>query len=313
MRILYMGTASFAIPSLKVLLASAEHSVIGVVTQPDRPSGRGRQMHASPIKQMAQDAEIPVYQPEKVRSEEFVSIVRNLAPDAIVVAAFGQLIPKSILDIPKYGNINVHGSLLPKYRGAAPVHYALFNGDAETGVTTMLMSPGLDSGPILLQSTVKILPEDDEETLEARLAQVGAELLIRTLRGLERGEIVPIEQDESLVTYSPSIKRSDCAIDWSSDASEIVNRVRGCTPRPGAYSGWHGGTLKVWSCSIGSAESEGGSPGEVILVDAEGIAVRAGSGSVILRELQPENKRRMQASEFARGYRIVVGSAFHSA
>lgn len=307
-----MGTASFAVPSLKALLASHNHSVIGVVTQPDRPAGRGRQLHVSPVKQIALEAGISVHQPEKVRSDDFIEFVRSLSPDAIVVAAFGQIIPKSILDIPKYGSINVHGSLLPKYRGAAPVQYALFNGEAVTGVTTMLMSPGIDAGPILLQSSVDILPDEDEGTLEARLSEVGADLLVETLRRLEKGEVSPVEQNESLVTYSPSIKKEDCAIDWSWDSSTIANRVRGCSPRPGAYTSLNGGVLKVWECVAERSASTDGSPGEVLSISSQGIVVRAGNGIVILREIQPENKKRMSAAEFARGYRLIAGTTFHS-
>lgn len=306
MRILFMGTTDFAVPSLKALLAS-EHLVIGVVTQPDRPAGRGRQPRISPVKQTALDAGLPVYQPEKVRSEDFIDTVRELAPDANVVAAFGQIIPKAVLDIPRLGNVNVHASLLPKYRGAAPIHYALFNGETITGITTMLMDPGLDTGPILLRREVEIIPEENEGALEARLAEVGAELLIETLEGLERGIITPRPQDDSAATYAPSVKRDECEINWDGDARAIANRIRGCTPRPGAYTSWQGSSLKVWSARTvdGSAPA-----GEVIRADSEGIVVGAGRGAVMLIEVQPENKKRMRADEFARGARIRPGERF---
>ena len=306
MRILFMGTSGFAVPALKALLAS-EHEVVGVVTQPDRPAGRGRQARLSPVKEVALEAGFPIHQPEKVREESFIALVREMSPDAIVVAAFGQIIPKAILEIPRFGSINVHASLLPKCRGAAPVHYALFAGETVTGVTTMLMDPGLDTGPILLQREVEILPEDNEGTLEARLAEVGAGLLLETLEAVERGMISPTPQDDSLATHAPSVKKDECEIVWARDARTIVNRVRGCTPRPGAYTFWQGSALRIWSCAVfeGSASGE---PGLVLEVTSEGIHVLAGEGAVLLREVQPENRKRMSAAEFARGYRIIPGA-----
>lgn len=303
-----MGTSGFAVPSLEALLRS-EHEVIGAVTQPDRPAGRGLRESVSPVKRVAVEAGIPIHQPEKVRSEEFITLVRDLSPDAIVVAAFGQIIPKTILDIPRFGNINVHASLLPKYRGAAPVHYALFEGETVTGVTTMLMDPGLDTGDILLQREVKIDPTDDEGALEVKLAAVGAELLIETLTGLEAGNITSQPQDSSLATVSPSVKRGECQIEWNNHAARIVNRIRGCSPRPGAYTYWQNSPLKVWRASVAEDRS-GGEPGEVIGATADGVLVKAGSGVVLLIEVQPENKKRMNAAEFARGYRVSAGSHF---
>lgn len=300
-----MGTAEFAVPTFKRLLAS-RREVIGVVTQPDRPSGRGREMRISPVKQIALDAGITIHQPERVRSEDFVALVKEMSPDAIVVAAFGQIIPKVILDIPRLGSINVHASLLPKYRGAAPVHYALFNGETVTGVTTMLMDPGLDTGPVLLQKEVGILPDDNEGSLEVRLAEVGADLLIETIELLEKGAITPKPQDASLATYAPSVKKEECRIDWNQDSNEIVNRIRGCTPRPGAYTILDDSVLKIWSAEMGEGES--GRPGEVIELRQDGILVRAGRGAVRLAEVQPENRKRMTAGDFARGYGITVGT-----
>lgn len=303
MRILFMGTGGFAVPSLKALLSST-HEVIGVVTQPDRPAGRGRQLRLSPVKEVAIEAGLPIHQPEKVRSEDFAERVRQMAPDAIVVASFGQIIPKAILDIPRFGDINVHSSLLPKYRGAAPIHYALFSGDAVTGVTTMLMDPGLDTGPVLLQREVEILPSDNEGTLEARLSEVGAELLLDTLDGIEKGTIVPKPQDSSQATLAPSVKRDACEIHWADEARMVCGRVRGCSPRPGAYTFWQGSPLKIWWCEPAETDAAG-TPGEVMDVTSQGIVVQTGSGPVLLTEVQPENKKRMPATEFARGYRIT--------
>jgi methionyl-tRNA formyltransferase len=307
MRVLFMGTASFAVPTLRALLASG-HEVVGVVTRPDRPAGRGRQVRISPVKQVALEAGIPIHQPEKVRSDDFISLVREMSPDAIVVAAFGQIIPKAILDVPKFGNVNVHASLLPNYRGAAPVHHALFAGETRTGVTTMLMDPGLDTGPILLRREVEILPEDNEGALEARLAEIGAELLLETLEGIEKGTIAPKPQDDSLATKAPSVKKEDCGIDWSRDARTIANRVQGCTPRPGAYTFWQGAPLKVWACRAVDDATSVGQPGEILDCAPDGIRAQAGRGVVLIEEVQPENKKRMHAAEFARGYRAGKGS-----
>ena len=306
MRILFMGTGDFAVPTLKALVASG-HQVVGVVTQPDRPAGRGRRLRVSPVKQTALDADVPIHQPETVRADGFVNLVKEISPDAFVVAAFGQIIPKEVLDVPKLGGVNVHASLLPKYRGAAPVHHALFNGETCTGVTSMLMDPGLDTGPILLQEEVEIHPEDDEGSLETRLAEVGADLLIETLEGLERGDITPRAQDDSLATHAPSVKREECVVRWEQDACMIVNRVRGCTPRPGAHTVWQGSPLKIWLCRVAETETPS-EPGEVIDVGPEGLVVGAGQGAVLLTEVQPENRKRMSASEFARGYRVVKGA-----
>ncbi len=305
MNVLFMGTSGFAVPSLKALI-KAGHNVTRVVTQPDRPSGRGRKISVSPVKEAALEAGIPVWQPERVKEESFVQAVRELSPRLIVVAAFGQIIPKSILSIPPLGSINVHASLLPKYRGAAPVHYALFNGDKVTGVTTMLMEPGLDTGPILLQREVDILPQDNQGTLEARLADAGAVLLIETIDALERGAVHLSPQDNSVATYAPSVKREECLITWEKSAQHIVNRVRGCNPRPGAYTVWRGSLLKIWNALPADTSNDASAPGEVEQADSHGIRVRAGRGSVLLIEVQPEGKKRMHAAEFARGHQITT-------
>ncbi len=306
MQILFMGTGGFAVPSLNSLISSA-HQVVGVVTQPDRPSGRDRQLKPSPVKAAAFAAGLPIYQPEKVRAEDFVVTVVRMAPDAIVVASFGQLIPKAILEIPRFGCVNVHSSLLPKYRGAAPIHYALFNCESVTGVTTMLMDPGLDTGPILLQREVEILPDDDQGSLESRLSEVGAELLLETLAGVENGSINPLPQDDSKATLAPSVKREDCEIRWSESAESVCGRVRGCSPRPGAFTHWNGSVLKVWLAAPIESDAAG-EAGEVLSVGADGIVVATGEGAVLLTDVQPENKKRMKADEFARGYRVTKGA-----
>jgi methionyl-tRNA formyltransferase len=302
-----MGTSEFAVPILKKLLAS-KHEVIGVVTQPDRPAGRGQRLRVSPVKQVAEEAGVIVYQPEKVRNEDFVNLIRQISPDLIVVAAYGQIIPPPILQIPRYGCINVHASLLPKYRGAAPVHYALFNGESKTGVTTMLMDAGLDTGPILLQQEVEIYPDDNEGSLEARLAEVGADLLLKTLELVETGSVTPIPQNDSEATYAPLVKREDCVVDWNEDAEKIVNLIRGCTPKPGAFCHWQGSALKIWQAYPIRDETASTSPGEVVYIDKNGITVQTGKGLVCLVEVQPENRNRMHATDFARGYGVKVGT-----
>lgn len=307
MRIVFMGTSEFAVPILKAILQS-RHDVVGVVTQPDKPAGRGRRVRVSPVKHVAEEAGVSVYQPEKVRDREFIRLIEEIAPDAIVVAAYGQIIPPEILEIPKFGCINVHASLLPKYRGAAPVHYALFNGESRTGVTTMMMDPGLDTGPILLQREVDIHPEDNESSLEQRIAEVGAQLLLETLDGLEAGSVVPVPQDNSKATYAPTVKREECMVNWEENADKIVNRIRGCTPRPGAFALWRGSFLKIWQAFALPEEANVKSPGEVLRVDKRGIFVQSGKGAVCLVEVQPENRTRMHAADFARGYGIGPGS-----
>jgi len=309
MRIIFMGTSRFAVPTLEAVVR-AGHQVLLVVTQPDRPSGRGLQVHASPVKQAAERLGLPVFQPEKIREESAVQRIRSLAPlDAIVVAAFGQIVPKAILDIPRLGCINVHASLLPKYRGAAPILHAIAAGETRTGVTTMLMDPGLDTGDILLQEETEIGPEETAGELEERLAEMGAALLIRTLDALESGTACPTPQDHSRATLAPSIKREAGEIDWQQSAAAIVNKARGYNPRPGCYTFLKGQTVKIWRARLGRESGRIGPPGAVLSVDSEGVEVAAGQGSVVLVEVQPEGRKRMSAADFARGARLEPGSA----
>ena len=305
-----MGTSEFAVPTLEALV-SAGHEVAAVVTQPDRPSGRGRLVHVSPVKQAAERLGLPIFQPEKIREHTAVERIKSYAPiDAIVVAAFGQIIPQSILDIPRYGSINVHASLLPKYRGAAPIQHAIMAGETKTGVTTMLMEAGLDTGPILLQREVEIGPQETAGELEARLAKLGADLLIETLDRLERGEIRPRPQDHSQATMARSLKREDRQIDWRRPADEIVNLVRAFSPRPGAFTIFDKTEVKVFKAEAAPQSAEGVPPGQVLEVSGRGVVVAAGEGTVSLIEVQPENRRRMTAREFASGVRLRAGTRF---
>lgn len=312
MRIVFMGTSEFAVPSLEALV-NAGHEVVAVVTQPDRPSGRGRAIHESPVKQLAAKLGLPVYQPQKIREQESISQIKSYAPlDVIVVAAFGQIIPQAILDIPKHGSINVHASLLPKYRGAAPIHYAIMKGETKTGVTTMLMDAGLDTGDILLMKEVEISSEETTGELEQKLAKAGAELLIETLEKLERGEITPKQQDDSQATIARSLKREQGEIDWNEPAKEIVNLIRAFSPRPGAFTKLGKTLLKVYKARITDTIAEGNRPGEVVDIKKDEIIVATGEGVVSLIEVQPENRQRMSGGEYARGSRLKPGDVFTS-
>ena len=314
MRLLFLGTSPFAVPCLQRLLTEPAHEILAVVTQPDRPHGRGGKAAASPVKDAAQGAGLTVFQPEKVRAKEFVQTVRDLAPDVLVVAAFGQIIPQRMLDIPPFGGINVHGSLLPRWRGAAPMQYALMAGDPETGVTTMQMSAGLDTGDILLKAA---LPLDDVENLgalEPKLAELGAGLLLDTLTRLEQGDCPRMEQDEALVTLAPSLPPDIGALDWTRPARDLHNLIRGVTPRPGAFGVWQGRRLKVWQSEVApDAGGEGATPGMVQNVDARGITVGTGEGALRLLQVQPESKARMAADAWARGARVSAGQRFDAA
>ena len=306
MRILFIGTSPFALPSLTALHASPTHEILGVVTQPDRPSGRGSKVSMPPVKEAALALGLPVYQPEKVRARDFIQTVRDLAPDAIVVAAFGQIIPQRMLDIPPAGSINVHGSLLPRWRGAAPMQYALMAGDTETGVTTMQMDAGLDTGDILLQAALPLADSDNLGTLEPKLATLGASLLMETLTRLAAGNCPRIVQDEASVTRAPSLPPDTGLLDWTRPALDLHNLVRGVTPRPGAWTFVQGKRLKVWQTTIAS-EQTSTTPGMIESIDAAGIIISTGRGTLRLTQVQPESKARMDAAAWARGARLAPG------
>ena len=316
LKVLFFGTADFAVPCLEALIAHG-HEIIGVVTQPDKPTGRGMQLSASPVKKAAEHLNLPVLQPRRVRAESFVARVQEMAPESIVVAAFGQIIPQSILDVPRFGPINVHGSLLPEYRGAAPIQRAIMDGKTETGVTTMWMDATLDTGDMLLKRALPILPEDNTGTLFSKLAEIGSSLLIETLHGLEAGTIQRIPQDNSLATYAAMIKPEDCVLNWQETAAQIRCRVQGLLPKPGAFTWFAGKRVKVHACSIldvsGIESDNNMKPGTVVKFSKSpsGLAVSAGSDSILLlQEVQPENGKRMSADAWANGLRIKVGDQF---
>lgn len=303
MRIVFMGTPEFACPTLRTLIERGEQ-VVAVVTQPDRPKGRGQQTLPPPVKVVAEQHGIPVLQPVKVRLPESIEEIRGLNPDLIVVIAFGQILPKALLDIPKYGCINVHASLLPRYRGAAPLNWCIINGETETGVTTMMMDVGLDTGDMLLKRSTPIGADEDTQSLHDRMSQLGAELLAETLDRLARGELVPEKQDDALTCYAPMMKKEDGLIDWSRDAQAIKNQVRGMTPWPGAYSFLDEKLLKVFRVQTASGS---GAPGEILSLGRDGIEVACGTGSLVLAELQLEGKKRLSAGDFLAGYKLQPG------
>jgi methionyl-tRNA formyltransferase len=280
--------------------------VVAVVTQPDRPKGRGQQTLPPPVKLLAEQHGIPVFQPVKVRHPDAIEEIRSLEPDLIVVVAFGQILPKALLEIPKYGCINVHASLLPRYRGAAPLNWCIINGESETGVTTMMMDVGLDTGDMLLKKSTPIDPDEDTRSLHDRMSQVGAELLGETLDQLVAGGLVPEKQDDALTCYAPMLKKEDGQIDWSKDAASIKNLVRGMTPWPGAFSYLDDKLLKVYRVDLASGS---GNPGEVLSAGRDGIEVACGEGSIVIHELQLEGKKRLPAAEFLAGCKVESGAA----
>ncbi len=307
-RVLFFGTSEFAVPSLLALL-KAGYELPVVVTQPDRPTGRHLRLQPTPVRCAAEEQGLAVWTPEKVRRPEFLEQARALAPDVIVVAAFGQILPKALLEMPSSGwAINVHASLLPKYRGAAPIQHAILNGETETGVTIMQMEPTLDTGPILAQRACPILPEDDAGTLEMKLAELGAELLIETLRALEQGTVTPQPQDHSLASYAPPITREHSFIHWEEQARQTWCRVRAMSPKPGAGFFWNGKWVKVWKC-LPAEEQTDQPPGTVLRVEKQSVLVACGDGTILqLLELQPESRPRMSAADWARGARLQNGS-----
>lgn len=308
-RVVFMGTPDFAVYSLKALIEQG-FNVVGVVSQPDRPKGRKRVLTPPPVKVEAEKHGLPVLQPEKLRRPEAVEELLRLQPDLIVTAAYGQILPKAVLEAPKYGCINVHGSLLPKYRGGAPVHYAVMNGESVTGVTIMYMAEGLDIGDMISKVEVPILEEDTTGTMFDKLAVAGASLLVETIPRLLQGELKAEAQDHDAATYARNISREDERIDWSRSSREIFNHIRGLHPWPTAFTLWEGNVFKVWAAEPPRADdTKAGSeiPGTVLEVADSGIRVRTGDGSIRLTVIQPFGKKAMPVSEFARSGKMSAG------
>jgi methionyl-tRNA formyltransferase len=308
LRVIFMGTAEISCVIFQALLRFPAINLLGVVTQPDRPKGRDLKLQPSPVKILASREHLPVLQPERARDPGFLTQLRDPRPDLIVVAAYGQILPKDLLDLPHFGCINVHTSLLPKYRGAGPIQWAILNDEAETGITIMKMDAGMDTGEILSQECTPILPEDNAQSLHDRLAQIGAALLLRTIPEYVSGKIEPKPQSAEGVSFAPKIKKEDGRLDWTMPARAIWNRVRGLVPWPGAFTILpdqpSGHLLKIWRAEI--TELSGGS-GEILRADKSGIVVGCGRESLRLLELQREGGRRLSAQQFLAGHPLMPG------
>jgi methionyl-tRNA formyltransferase len=317
MRLVFCGTPRFAVPSLQHLLAQSDFQVAAVITQPDRPRGRGQEVSFSPVKEAALSAGIPVHQPEKIRAPEAQQLLQTLALDAIVIIAYGQIIPARLLLIPKLGWINLHASLLPKYRGAAPINWAIVNGETKTGVTTMRIDAGMDTGDILLQKEMQIGPAETAPELAARMSELGAPLMAETLRGLAAGTIVPHPQSHELASTAPMLKREDGRIDWSLTAQQIFNRIRGFAPWPGAYTSFRGQTCHIWGEPASNDSGERPAPPHEAAVPGSLFAQRnavlvccGGATHLRLLAVKLEGRKQVSAVEFANGAHLYTGEHF---
>ena len=306
MRIIFIGSGEIGVPTLQRLAQA--HSMVAVFTRPDRPAGRGHILRPTPIKEAALELGLELHQPESVNSPESLQLIREFKPEAIVVASYGEILSKDLLQIPQRGAINLHASLLPKYRGAAPINWAIIRGETETGITTFLMDEGLDTGETLVQRRVPIEDDDTAGSLHDKLAQLGAKAMLETLEGLERGTLKPKPQDHSRATYAPKLKKELGRLDWSRPSRDLFNLIRGLNPAPGAFTFFKGRRLKVHRSRV-VKDSYHGQPGEVIDV-AEGLIVKTGNGLLELLEVQPEGKRPMGGMDFLRGYKVEVGELF---
>lgn len=322
MRIVFMGTPDFSVPALKALV-EAGHQVIAVVTQPDKPKGRGKEVQMTPVKIQAMEYGIPVYQPAKVREASFVEVLKGLEADVYVVIAFGQILPKAVLELPKYGCINIHASLLPKYRGAAPIQWCVIDGERETGITTMMMDVGLDTGDMLEKAVIPIEEKETGGSLHDKLSMAGGDLILSTLKKLEEGTLVRTPQTDEGTCYAKMLTKSLGDIDWNQDAVSIERLIRGLNPWPSAYTMWNGKTIKIWAADViagreaadflsepGVPAETGTAPGTVVCSDKRGLVVCTGGGLLSIRELQMEGKKRMDTPAFLRGYPIPAGDVF---
>lgn len=304
MKILYMGTPDFAVLPLEKLIEGG-HEICGVVTREDKPKGRGMKVMMTPVKECAITHNIPVYQPSSVKNGELSDVLSELNPEMIVVVAYGKILPKSVLDFPKYGCINLHGSLLPQYRGSAPIQHAVLNGDAVTGVTTMLMDEGMDTGAMLKKREVKIEEDDTSESMFDKLSLIGAELLLETVNSIS--DITPVPQDESLATYAPPIKKEDAKIDWGKTTSEVLNLIRGSFSWPIAFTDSTVGKIKIYSARRGSSS---GKAGAVLDLLKDGLEVATADGSIVISLFQVESGKRMSPADYFRGHESIVGTFF---
>jgi methionyl-tRNA formyltransferase len=313
MRIIFCGTPHFAVPTFIHLLAQPDIEIAAVITQPDRPRGRGHQVSASPMKEAAIAANVPVHQPEKIRSPDAQDLLKQLAPDCIVIIAYGQIIPARLLHIPKLGWINLHASLLPKYRGAAPINWAIANGETQTGVTTMRIDAGMDTGGILLQEEIGIVPEETAPELAKSMAEAGAPLMLDTLRGLAKGKLATRPQNNDEASYAPLLKKEDGQIDWNRPAQEIYNRMRGFAPWPGAYTSFRGQTCQIWAEPFSLRTLTGSAPGTISREDTQ-ILIACGHATLLrLISVKVEGRKQISAVEFANGARLTQRERFENA
>ncbi len=306
MKILYMGTPDFAVLPLKKLI-EAGHEIVGVITREDKPKGRGMKVLMTPVKEFALSVKLPVYQPQTLKENALMPLLQELSPEMIIVVAYGKLLPEYILNYPKYGCVNLHGSLLPKYRGSAPIQHAVLNGDAVTGVTTMLMDKGMDTGDILLKKEVVISDSDTSESLFEKLSVIGAELLVDTVNGIGKSKITPIPQDESEATYAPPIKKENAKIVWNKPSLEILNLIRGSFSWPIAFTDSDIGRIKVYDAEI---DHGSGIPGEVLELYDKGLKIATADSSIVIKRFQVESGKRMTPVEYFRGHPGIIGSFF---
>ena len=310
MRVVFMGTPDFSVGTLREL-AKAGHEIAGVISQPDKPKGRGKNLQPTPVKEAAMKLGLPVYQPKKVRDPEFIQVMKELNPDVIVVVAFGQIIPKEILYMPKYGCINVHASLLPAYRGAAPIQWAVINGDKVSGVTTMQMNEGLDTGDMIMKTEVPLAEDETGGSLHDKLAKAGAKLCVETLKALEDKTATWETQGESPTAYAKMLDKKLGDIDWSKSAKAIECLIRGLNPWPSAYTDWNGKVMKIWEAKV-LDENTDATPGTIVKVEKDGFSVQTGDGLLKVLVLQIPGKKRMEADAFLRGYQIETGCELSS-
>jgi len=307
MRIVFMGTPQFAVPSLEALIENG-YEVVGVITQPDRPVGRGKKIEETPVKICAKAHGIPVYQFERLRRKEGRECLESLAPDLCVTAAFGQILSQRLLDIPKMGTVNVHASLLPQYRGSAPINWCIYYGEKTAGVTTMMTDAGIDTGDMLLRSETEILPNETAGELTERLSHIGAQLLIKTLKAMEAGNCPRVKQDEALASHQPMMEKEMARVDWNKSAQEICNAVRAFNPWPGAFTALGEGVMKIWMAQPEQTDMQG-KPGEVLVSSAkQGLVVACSEGAVRIIEMQAPNAKRMQAKAYLAGKSIPEGT-----
>ncbi len=310
-RIIFMGTPDFSVPALQALIDGPDH-VTAVVTQPDRPKGRGKKLTPPPVKVLAESAGIPVIQPTKIKTEEFAAQLRSYNPDLIIVAAYGRILPSSILDLPPMGCINIHGSLLPRHRGAAPIQWAILAGDKEAGVTIMQMDVGMDTGDMLLPASIPVQEDDTAGSLFTKLSELGGKALLQALDLLRQDKLPPVKQDHSLATEAPPLKKEDGCIDWKKSAEEIHCLIRGMDPWPTAYSFLDGKRFRFFSPTVSTRETDL-LPGAIVQADRDGLSIATGNGVLSVSEIQPEGKKRMSVEAYLCGQKLTPGQQFNAA